>query len=123
MQKGGERIPGIEEARTTSPCPCAYNFPSWGWIPKGNLKDSGRIISHDFSFQAKVLQDLQRSRLDAIRSARGSRYRPVVDVPDAVPPSCETYGEKKAHWPRSNDDNIVLGTIFCHSRIDSERES
>jgi hypothetical protein len=94
VDKGGERIAGVDETRAAGPAASAADASAISLgVPKGNIVHLGGLICHDGALEAKVSQNLSRTRLNSVGAASGGRYRTVVDVLDLVAPAGHTEGQ------------------------------
>lgn len=88
VNKGCERISGINETWATRPAASAMNTLIPGErIPECDIVDLSGLVGHDLALQAEVTENLSGTRLDTIGATCGSGNWAVVDVLNFVTPS------------------------------------
>lgn len=122
MNKGGERVSRIDEARAAGPVASSLNALSVGArVPERDIVHLGGVVGHNIALQPQVAQDFGGSWLDAIGATSGGRHGAVVDVLHLVAPAGHAKREKDANGACAHDDNVIfLGvTVVRHYGTDS----
>lgn len=113
VDKGGERISGVDKSRARGPAPTSVNtFAIGERIPESNIVHLRGLVRHDLTLEAQIPEDLGGTRLDTVGTASRGGNRAVIDMLHLVAPSRHTEGQQDANRTCAHDHNIVF-LLLC----------
>lgn len=109
MNERGERVPCVDEPRTTGPTSGSVNPLAVGkGIPERDVVDLCRVVRHDLALQAEISKNFGGARLNTVGTASCCGHRAIVNMFDLVSPSGHAEGQEQPNRACAHDDNVVF---------------